>query len=246
MVTTNALSEVAALAGDPARAGMLLALMDGRARGATDLASIAGVSGPTASGHLAKMIDAGLLVAERQGRRRLFSLAGPEVSRMIEAIMAVAAPLADTREGAKPASARAAWRRDARLRLCRTCYDHLAGQVGSAVADALRRDGHLEPGEGKDWTLTGKGDLFCRRIGVDLDAARALADTGRRKFARQCLDWSERRPHVAGALGAAFCDLLLARDWVARARGGRALELKPAGRLALRRVFDVEVPALPA
>ena len=106
--------------------------------------------------------------------------------------------LAGTR--AAPASKAAAWRRDPDLRFCRTCYDHLAGQVGIAVTDSLTRHGHLEPKGPRDWQLTNSGELFCERLGVDLDTARR---TSSRHFARQCLDWSERRPHISGALGAA-------------------------------------------
>ncbi|MDP1751949.1 MAG: helix-turn-helix transcriptional regulator, partial [Reyranella sp.] len=197
MTTVNALSEVAALMGDPARAAMLSLLMDGRAHTASDLALAAGVTAQTASGHLGRMTEANLLAARAQGRNRFYRLASPDVAHAIESLMA----LAGTR--APPASQSAAWRRDPDLRFCRTCYDHLAGQVGIAVTDSLTQHGHLEPKGSRDWKLTPSGEAFCARVGVDLGGAR---QSSTRHFARQCLDWSERRPHISGALGSAIAD----------------------------------------
>ena len=157
MTTVNALSEVAALMGDPARAAMLSLLMDGRAHTASDLALAAGITAQTASGHLGRMAEANLLAARAQGRNRFYRLASPDVAHAIESLMA----LAGTR--APPASQSAAWRRDPDLRFCRTCYDHLAGQVGIAVTDSLTQHGHLEPKGSRDWKLTPSGDLFSRR-----------------------------------------------------------------------------------
>ncbi|QQS11513.1 MAG: helix-turn-helix transcriptional regulator [Rhodospirillales bacterium] len=234
MPTTNAVSEVAALMGDPARASMLVSLMDGRARPASELAIEARVMPQTASGHLARMVAAGLLDVRRDGRNRFYRLADPSVATAIEAIMVVAGRRA---ADPPPAPRSAAWRRDPDLRFCRTCYDHLAGQVGMAVTDALTRDGAIEPFAGKDWRLTETGEALCRRIGVDVDGARAAAAAGRRRFARQCLDWSERRPHIAGALGAAITDMFFRRGWAKRARKGRAVALTPSGARALREVF---------
>ena len=166
MVTVNALSEVAALMGDPARASMLQLLMDGRAHTASDLAHAAGVTAQTASGHLARMAEANLLTARAQGRNRFYRLASGEVAHAIESLMALAG------ERAQPAAKTAAWRRDPDLRFCRTCYDHLAGQVGMAVTDSLTQHGHLEPKGPRDWSLTDSGALFCQRLGVDLDGAK--------------------------------------------------------------------------
>src|SRR5579872_4715717 len=177
MITVNALSEVAALMGDPARASMLQLLMDGRAHTASDLAHTAGVTAQTASGHLARMVEANLLAARAQGRNRFYRLASGEVAHAIESLMALAG------ERAQPAAKTAAWRRDPDLRFCRTCYDHLAGQVGMAVTDSLTQHGHLEPKGQRDWSLTSSGELFCERLGVDVAGARK---TGR-YFARQCL-----------------------------------------------------------
>jgi DNA-binding transcriptional ArsR family regulator len=232
MLTVNALSEVAALMGEPARASMLQLLMDGRAHTASDLALTAGVTAQTASGHLARMVEAHLLAARAQGRNRFYRLASPDVAHAIESLMALAGARAE------PASKNAAWRRDPDLRFCRTCYDHLAGQIGIAVTDSLTQHGHLEPMGPRDWRLTPSGELFCERLGVDLAGAKRA---GSRHFARQCLDWSERRPHIAGALGAAIADTFFKKGWTERMRRGRTVRLTDSGRRALSRDFGAAV-----
>src|SRR5471030_3052079 len=232
MITVNALSEIAALMGDPARAAMLQLLMDGRAHTASELALNSGITAQTASGHLSRMVEANLLAARAQGRNRFYRLASGDVAHAIESLMALAG------KRAEPASKTAAWRRDPDLRFCRTCYDHLAGQVGIAVTDALTRAGHIEPKGPRDWTLTETGDLFCRRIGVDVPGARRA---GSRHFARQCLDWSERRPHISGALGAAIADTFFRRGWAERLRRSRTVRLTDSGRRALTRDFGASL-----
>jgi DNA-binding transcriptional ArsR family regulator len=232
MTTVNALSEVAALMGDPARAAMLSLLMDGRAHTASDLAHAAGITAQTASGHLSRMVDACLLAARAEGRNRFYRLASSDVAHAIEALMA----LAGTR--APPASKAAAWRRDPDLRFCRTCYDHLAGQVGIVVTDSLTQHGHLEPRGPRDWQLTPSGELFCERLGVDLVGARKASS---RHFARQCLDWSERRPHISGALGAAIADIFFKRGWAERLRRSRTVRLTDSGRRALGSHFGASL-----
>ena len=232
MITVNALSEVAALMGDPARAAMLQLLMDGRAHTASELALNSGITAQTASGHLSRMVEANLLAARAQGRNRFYRLASTDVAHAIESLMALAG------KRAEPASRTAAWRRDPDLRFCRTCYDHLAGQVGIAVTDSLTQHGHLEPKGTHDWTLTGTGELFCRRLGVDLAGARKA---GTRHFARQCLDWSERRPHISGALGAAIADTFFKKGWAERLRRGRTVRLTDSGRRALTRDFGASM-----
>jgi DNA-binding transcriptional ArsR family regulator len=232
MVTVNGLSEVAALMGDPARAAMLSLLMDGRAHTASELALAAGITAQTASGHLGRMVDANLLAARAQGRNRFYRLASGDVAHAMESLMA----LAGTR--APPASATAAWRRDPDLRFCRTCYDHLAGQIGLAVTDSLTQHGHLEPKGARDWSLTSSGEAFCTRLGVDLAGAKA-AHT--RHFARQCLDWSERRPHISGALGSAIADTFFKKGWAERMRRGRTVRLTDSGRRALSSHFGTSL-----
>jgi hypothetical protein len=174
------------------------------------------------------MIDGHLLAARAQGRNRFYRLATSDVAHAIESLMAVAGT------GVSPAAKTAAWRRDPDLRFCRTCYDHLAGQVGIAVTDSLTRAGHIEPKGPRDWKLTESGELFCQRLGVDVPGARRA---GTRHFARQCLDWSERRPHISGALGAAIADTFFTRGWAERLRRSRTVRLTDSGRRAMHRDF---------
>ena len=231
MLSTAAFAETAALVGDPARANMLAALMDGRALTATELAGVAGVTPPTASGHLARLTAAGLLAVERQGRHRYHRLATPAVAQMLEGIMAVAAGGA----GRAGRAAAVVGPRDQALRRARTCYDHLAGRIAVAMADRMVARGEIElsPDGG---ALTEAGAGFLHRLGLDLELTTARP--GRRVFCRPCLDWSERRPHIAGALGAALCRHCFARGWMRRIEGTRAVSVTPAGRLALGTAFE--------
>lgn len=233
MLTTSGLAETAALVGDPARANMLLALMDGRALTAAELAGAGGVTPQTASNHLARMTQAGLLTVERQGRHRYHRLASITIAQMLEGIMAVAAtpsgdPGARLRTGPK----------DRAMRLARTCYDHLAGQVAVAIADRMveRRQVELSPDGG---VLTDRGAEFLGGIGIDLDGA-ATRSTRKRQFCRPCLDWSERRPHIAGTVGAVLLATCFANDWMRRTNSSRAVVVTPAGRQTLDRLFDLE------
>ncbi|TNC12359.1 helix-turn-helix transcriptional regulator [Methylobacterium terricola] len=230
MVTVTALARTAALVGDPARAGMLAVLMDGRALTASELARAAGVTPQTASGHLAQLTEAGLLAVARQGRHRYHRLASPAVARMLEGVMAVAAG-----PGPVPAAPRRG-PRDAALREARTCYDHLAGRLAVAMADALVARGAVEL-EADGGAVTPAGEDFLRGLGVDLAAAARTGPARRRVFCRPCLDWSERRPHIAGTLGAALLATCLDHGWLRRIEGSRAVAVTPGGRLALVRAF---------
>jgi DNA-binding transcriptional ArsR family regulator len=211
-----AVASVAALIGDPARAAMLCALMDGGELTASDLARRGAVAPNAASAHLAKLVAGGLLAVRASGRQRLFRLASAPVGHAIEALTAIAPP---ARIVALSQS-----RISEELREARTCYDHLAGRLGVGVTESLARRGILIV-EADDYALSRKGAAVLADLGVDLDGARA----SRRRFAHQCLDWSERRPHVAGALGAAICDAFLARRLVERRKGNRSLRVTPAG-----------------
>jgi hypothetical protein len=186
------------------------------------------------SGHLARMATAGLLSVEKQGRHRYHRLASPAVARMIESIMQVASMVeAPRRLTVGP--------RDAALRAARTCYDHLAGRLGVALADALIAGGHLEMAA-EAGLLTDRGAALLGRIGIDVDAL--MADRGRRSariLCRPCLDWSERRPHIAGALGAAFCARSLAKGWIRRIEGTRAVTLTPKGQRLFREELGVRL-----
>lgn len=228
MLTTANVAEIAGLVGEPARAAMLLALMEGRALSAGELARVAGVAAPTASGHLGRMGEAGLLVVERQGRHRYHRLASPAVAAMLEGIMAVAGQAAR-----RPAVRTGP--RDAALRRARTCYDHLAGRIAVAVTDRMIERGELELST-DGGALTGRGEALLRALGVDAGAI-GNSTRGRRTWCRPCMDWSERRPHLAGAVGAALLDAYLGNGWMRRVEGSRAVVVTPAGRLALDRAF---------
>ncbi len=227
MSTSANFAEVAALAGDPARANILLALMDGRALTATELAFAAHVSPQTASGHLGKLVATRLLAVTRQGRHRYFKLASPLVARMLESIDVVAS-------SAAPPRPRPILPRDAALRRARFCYDHLAGKLGVALADALIARGHLALDE-DGGVVTRKGTNLLSDFGIDLVAARRQ----RRAFCRPCLDWSERRPHIAGALGAALAARCFDLGWIARMRDSRAVTITRRGGEGLRESFGV-------
>lgn len=226
MVSQPQLAEVAALVGDPARANMLMALLDGRALTATELAFFAHVTPQTASGHLAKLVDGRLLTVAKQGRHRYFRLASPLVGRMLESINAMA-----SLEG--PPRRRPHSPAEDGLRRARFCYDHLAGRLGVALADALVARGHVELGD-DGGAVTPTGAEFLARFGLDLAAAT------RRAFCRPCLDWSERRPHIAGAVGAGLAARCLALGWIQRQRDTRAVGITAKGRAGLRATFGID------
>ena len=220
------IAAVAALVGDPTRARMLTSLMDGRARTAKELAYGAHITPQTASSHLAKLLRARLLAMERQSRHRYFRLAAPSVGHAVEALMAVSPT--------RPRPTRAEGPLDG-LRLARTCYDHLAGRLGVMVTEAMVRRRVLKPA-GRDFLLTGPGERLLGRLGVDVAQSRQE----RRAFARQCLDWSERRAHLAGALGAAVARRCLDLCWVHHVGEERTLALTPQGRRGLRTWFGID------
>lgn len=222
MSDSNRIAATAALLGDPARANILAVLMDGRALTAKELAYAAHVTPQTASGHLAKLSDGGLLAAEKQGRHRYYRLASSLVGQMLEGVLAVAGP--------EPARA-TTWRGGEALRTARTCYDHLAGRLGVALADSLTVRGHITLGtDGGE--VTEQGERF-------LDAFGASPAPGRRVFCRPCLDWSERRPHLAGRVGAALACRCFELGWIARQRDTRAVAITDAGRDGFRETFGI-------
>jgi DNA-binding transcriptional ArsR family regulator len=235
-MASNALfAEVAALAGDPARASMLHALMDGRALTATELARAAGITPQTASGHLGRMTAAGLLRVEKQGRHRYHRLATPSVAGMLESIMQVASELEPDRKRFTVGP------KDAALRKARTCYDHFAGQLGVSLTDALIERGHVEL-TGDAGLLTDSGIRFLGEIGLDTEPmlARRTKHSGR-VLCRPCLDWSERRPHLAGAVGAAICAHSIQQGWTTRLDGTRAILVTRKGEQVFRERFGARI-----
>jgi DNA-binding transcriptional ArsR family regulator len=235
MASTAMFAEIAALAGDPARASMLHALMDGRALTASELAHVAGITPQTASGHLGRMTAVGLLGVEHQGRHRYHRLASPAVAQMMEGIMQVASAQAAPRRQLTVGP------RDAALRAARTCYDHLAGRLGVALADALVAGGHVELASDAGM-VTDSGIALFARLGIEVDALRTRAGKrSGRVLCRPCLDWSERRPHLAGRVGAALCRHGFDKGWVRRIEGTRAVAVTPKGERMFRETLGVRL-----
>jgi len=222
---------IASLVGDQARSRILLALMDGRARTAKELAFFARIAPPTASGHLAKLVDAHLVAVEPQGRHRYYRLASERVGQMIESMAIVAGDaLPFVRPGRRVPET---------LATARRCYDHLAGRTGVAIADALVRRGCIVFADGGG-EVTAEGHGFFAGLGLDL----ARFGATRRVFCRPCLDWTERRHHLAGAVGAALCQHCLERAWLQPTRDSRALSITPEGKEALASHFGIDVDRL--
>jgi DNA-binding transcriptional ArsR family regulator len=226
MLADADLATVAALMGDAKRASMLLALLGGEELPARELAARASASSSLASSHLAKLTDGGLLVVERRGRNRYYRLADRHTAEAIEAILAIAPQR-------RAHSLRESARGEA-IRHARTCYDHLAGALGVAVTDSLAHQGMIgAPNDG--FPLTPAGHARLNGLGLDVDALQR----GRRALTRPCLDWTERRPHLAGSLAAALAARLLELDWIRRSTGTRALTVTDAGRRQLRAELGV-------
>lgn len=219
------IAPVAGLISDPTRAAMLTALLDGRALAAGELARLAGVTPATASSHLGRLLDGRLVTVHAQGRHRYYRLANSDVAQVLEVIARISPTV-------RIHSLRQS-RQAAMLQAARTCYDHLAGRAGVALLDALLDKGVLVP-VGEVYEVPADGEELLLGLGIDVPAARR----SRRKFAGPCIDWSERRPHLNGALGAVLTARLLDLGWFARGRQRRALVLTDAGRAGLTEVFD--------
>lgn len=222
------IAAAAALIADPTRAAFLDELLDGRALPAGELARRAGVTASTASNHLAKLIEGGLVSVERSGRHRYFRLASPTVAQALEALSAVA-PAKPVRSLRQSQVAEA-------LRSGRTCYDHLAGVLGVRLTQTLVESGSLTSND-SGFELTPAGESRLTEFGIDLPAARR----SRRAFAPRCLDWSERRHHLAGALGAALLHRFLDLGWIARADSSRAVQVTPVGQSGLLETFGLHL-----
>lgn len=225
-----AVSRIAAAIGEPARTRMLFCLMDGLARTSTELAIVAEVAPSTASVHLNRLHAENLVKVQVQGRHRYYSLAGANVARALERLSILAG---DVRAKFVPNT-------PDRLRAARTCYDHMAGAVAVCLHDrflALRWIGPSSSERRSTYELTRPGAMALQDLGVDIEAARVL----RRRFAYGCLDWSERKPHVGGALGAAMLRLMFTRKWVSRELDSRALSVTALGKREMRIRFGLEL-----
>lgn len=222
------------LLADHARAAMLAALLDGRALPAGELARTAGITAQTASAHLAKMLEGGLLAVEAEGRHRYYRLAGAHIAGMLESLSVIQPPTQPSRRQALSPQAR-------EFRFCRRCYDHLAGQLGVAVAQALQDRGYLVAAPDKQFDVTPSGTAWFAGIGLDLNAIHPT----RRGLARQCLDCTERRHHLAGPLGVAFLTALCEQQWLRKDAKSRAIKVTPRGWAWLGEQLGIEPPSLP-
>lgn len=229
-MNTNQIAHIAGLVGEPARTAMLVALMDGRALTARELADAGHITAQTASRHLALLVEAGLLRLERQGRHRYHRLASADVARVLEGLMQLAvqqpAPAAPRPVVVGP--------RDAALRTARTCYDHIAGRLGVAITEHLLDEGAMAFDGDAGGHVTAQAAPVLQRLGLDGEASQGVAGSGKRPHCRPCLDWSERRMHVAGRLGAMICSHCRDQGWLLRRSDTRALEITPGGAVALR------------
>jgi DNA-binding transcriptional ArsR family regulator len=219
---------IAGLLADPARARMLWALIDGTMRPAGELAYVANISAPSASGHLAKLVAGGLLASEAQGRHRYFRIASEQVAEAVESLASLSVAV-------KPRAPRPPLPSPSvpvQFLRARTCYGHLAGEMAVKILDAMLKARWLSA-QGKDYELTSLGVRKLAALDVDLEAARR----SRRVFARACVDLTQRRAHLGGALGAALLDVYMANAWIVRSRRSRAVTVTPRGQEAFRRVF---------
>lgn len=224
------LAEIGGVIGDPARAVMLCALLDGRAHSAAELALTAGVSPQTASWHLAKLSDGTLVTAQKKGRNRYFRMASPLVAQAVEAMMAVAIT------GSSLSRSHVLSEREQTLRTARTCYDHLAGKLGVALIEAFTRRKLIVLSE-DGGLVTPRGAKLLSSFGIDLSAMQQ----SKRPICRLCLDWSEQKPHLAGAVGAALAARCFELDWVQRLPNTRAVAIMPAGVDGFQERFGVTV-----
>jgi DNA-binding transcriptional ArsR family regulator len=220
MKEKHAISSLGYLLADPGRTAMLLALLEGRSLPAGELARAASVSPQSASAHLAKLSQGGLITMQREGRCRYYKLAGQRVANALEALGAIST--------SRPAAEYIRSKADQSMLMARSCYDHLAGRAGVALTEAMQKQ-HVIVAEGdRNYRLTARGTDWLRELGLEVEGLRR----SKRHLARRCLDWTERRPHVGGALGAALLQHFLEEGWLGRCRESRALRVTPKGRIS--------------
>ncbi|EHS59338.1 ArsR/SmtB family transcription factor [Paenibacillus sp. Aloe-11] len=228
MSTKSNVAMIASLVSEPSRAAILTVLLDGRFHTASELAHMAGIKPQTASFHLSKMTDAQVVTVDKQGRHRYFGIQNPEVARVMESLLSIAPPVQI--KSFKQASENEA------IRLARTCYDHLAGHLGVQIMDSLINKGMLS--EDQDGLyITERGETFFADFQVNLTQIKQR----RRSFSHKCLDWSERRHHLAGALGSALLDRLLTLHWIERLPTTRAIRITTDGKRGFKEVFSIDI-----
>lgn len=220
-------SRIMSLIGDPIRSKIMWALLDGKAYTATELAHYTGTTAPNISMHLQKLLVSELLSVEKQGRHKYYTYSRPEISFAIESLANL---IPQTDQSVKTTS------RDQPVKFCRTCYDHLAGKVGVLLADTMIGRGYLLR-EGSNFRVSEQGGVFFGSLGINT----SQLNSQKRAFSRVCLDWSERRPHVGGALGAALLDVMLKTDWLRRTSNSRAIVITGKGRISLREKFSLDL-----
>ncbi|MGG1572220.1 ArsR/SmtB family transcription factor [Fictibacillus sp. NRS-1165] len=220
-------AEIASIVSESSRAAMLTVLMDGRFHTASELAFMAGIKPQTASFHLSKMQEAGLIVQEKQGRHRYYGIQNEEVAKVMESFLFIAPPVKI--KSLKQSS------QDKAMRYARTCYDHLAGSLGVQLADALLKTGVLRE-DHENFRVTEKGELFFKELGIPLETVSKK----RRSFSYRCLDWSERRHHLAGALGQAVLERLIELGWIQRVPQNRAVKVTEEGKDGLKKTFGID------
>ncbi|EFU40695.1 putative transcriptional regulator, ArsR family protein [Paenibacillus vortex V453] len=222
------ISQIASLVSDASRAAILTALLDGRYHPAGELAHMANIKPQTASFHLSKMVTANLVTVEKQGRHRYYGIANQEVARIMETLLSISPPV-EIRSLNQALEHKA-------IRHARTCYDHLAGSLGIQLTDSLLSAGVLSD-VGDQFTVTEKGVAFFQTFQIDLERVKKK----RRSFTHRCLDWSERRHHLAGALGHALLERLLELAWIQRMPKTRAISITPEGKRGLKETFHIDI-----
>ena len=224
----NKFSEIASLLGDKSRSVMLWCLLDGRAYTALELSTCADISAQSASNHLKKLIEANILQVEKQGRHRYYRYATSEVAQVIESMAGLVFLRDEYKRVKKPEYKN--------ITYARTCYDHLAGEIGVKITDALLHNGVVEVLE-KTYKVTSVGKGWFQNIGIDVSEIMLQ----KRSFAHPCLDWSERRHHMAGALGASFLNVMLENDWIRRRKDSREVIVTTKGKLELKTRLNLEL-----
>jgi|SRR5678816_4922937 DNA-binding transcriptional ArsR family regulator len=223
----NNFVDIAGLIGEPARARILWNLLEGRAYTATELAMVADISGTSASNHLTKLLRADLLKVEKQGRHRYFSFSNPEIAYVVESLAGLSNHSSKKIERETPLPG---------IKYCRSCYDHLAGYVGVKVTEALEKKKVIRRVD-NSYLVTSSGWKFLASLDVD----KTELMNNRRPLTRQCLDWSERRPHISGQVGALLLKRMLERNWVKRIRFSRELMITPKGRSEIGKLLNIEI-----